>query len=42
MLDMDTGAPLINRGGVAVLQTSVDDDVGTIGTDNTFETYNLG
>ena len=42
MLEMDSGVPLINRGGVAVLQTSLDDDVGTIATDPTFETYNLG
>ncbi|KAJ6551276.1 hypothetical protein B0H19DRAFT_1157082 [Mycena capillaripes] len=42
MLEMDLGAPLINRGGVAVLQTSLDDDVGTFETDNTFQTYNLG
>lgn len=42
MLEMDLGAPLINRGGVAVLQTSLDDDVGTFETDNTFQTYYLG
>ncbi|KAJ7747715.1 hypothetical protein B0H16DRAFT_1554301 [Mycena metata] len=42
MLDMDSGAPLINRGGIAVLQTTLEDDVGTFETDNTFQTYNLG
>jgi hypothetical protein len=42
MLEMDSGAPLINRGGVAILQTSLDDDVGTFGTDDTFQTDNLG